>query len=158
MNLEENLGPSPSIFHWRCQSLTGKWNSPDFLTIKSVFAFSSKRLCALVTCVLKISTLLPPPQRDRTRKRTNWMLLDSFNVSKQRGRGALAIGMEGPAKIHISEIPQEVSPPTFQEVLSSLTSAPNFSASCCSFLSLSRDAWSFSWERGITPESSHELS
>lgn len=38
---------------------------------------------------------------------------------------------------------------TFQDVLFSLITAVNFSASCCSCLSFFRDSWNFSWKKHI---------
>ena len=38
---------------------------------------------------------------------------------------------------------------TFQDILFSLITAANFSASCCSCLSFFRDSWNFSWKKHI---------
>lgn len=159
----------PSVFHWRCQSLTRKerQNSPACLTIKSVFMFNSKYLCVLVTflliiCVRITSTLLlpPPTETGQVRELIECFWIMQCHQTKRKGlpcdwdrRSCQDSYLRNPSeKVYLPRSP------TFQEVLSFLMSAPNFSASCCSFPSLSRVAWSFSWERGITPKSRHGLS
>lgn len=75
------------------------------------------------------------------------------NPQTAREREMPMMNNQHPELISVN-LPWEMSPLTFQEVLSSLMSASNFSASCCSFLSFSRVDSRVSYKGGIMLKSS----
>ena len=159
LNLGGNLGPLPSVFHWKCWSLTGK---EELKTEFSTLPCQRVCLCTqfqIPACTCNISTLQPSTATETGQKGEliKW-LLDAFCAREQRGRVFLVIWTEGPAKILLSKTSQKESPHTFQEVLSSLMSASSFSTFCCSVFNLSRAAWSFSYEEKVTSKSTYEFS
>lgn len=153
LNLRENLGPLSRVLHQRYQSFIGK---EEWKTEFSILPH--QRICLyaqfqIPVCTCNMSTLQPSIVTE-TGQRIK-QLLDAFGVREKR-RGFLVIWTEGPAKIPVSKTHQKASLPTFQEVLSPLISVSNFSAFCCSFLSLSTAAWRFSCERKVTSDDSHQ--